>query len=147
MRLNWSLRRCSWRATTCAWWGENIRGGDRHCRQHTSWPCTSSSWRLEPSHSPLELTSGPSSGEGKSGSFVDLQHAAIDIIWPAIMSAPVLHLFFNSLLPAVVNKSNKLQSWSVLWPFINTSTTNIRLKDYLWSYFQRCCLQLAYFVL
>ena len=67
-----SLLRCFWRATTCVWWGESTRGGGPPCRRCTSWPCTSSSWRSEPSRSLLEPTSGPSSGEGEASPFGDL---------------------------------------------------------------------------
>lgn len=47
----------------CVSWEENTRGGGPPCHQRTSWPCTSSSWRSEPSHSLREPTSGPSSSE------------------------------------------------------------------------------------
>ena len=66
VRINGSPLRCSWRVTTCVWWGASTRGGGPRCRRHTSWPCTSSSWRSEPSRSLLGLISGPSSGEGES---------------------------------------------------------------------------------
>lgn len=61
--LNHCVLRCFWRVTTCAWWRANTQARGWHCRRLTSWSCTSSNWKSEPSHSQMELTSGPNSGD------------------------------------------------------------------------------------